>query len=304
MNALQAAALSRGSGPSSSDRIVMASTGRAWMNLHTELISPQLVEKGRIFPPNEEPQIVGILSGSAVVEERELGGSWQRTETVAGDFFLTAMGPSYEVRWEATAQPYKIIYLCLGLPFYTAAMREVFGSDSKAVQLRDVSGFKDPFLTSLAEKLLLELSLGHRASSLLVQGVAQALAVHLARNYTTLSGPLKDQMKGSGLPGLTLRKIVDLMTRHFEDEFSLQRLADEAGMSEFHFSRLFKRTTGRSPSQYFISLKMEKAQTLLQKTRKSVIEIALDLGYTSPSHFAHVFRRETGLSPAAFRRQV
>jgi AraC family transcriptional regulator len=43
---------------------------------------------------------------------------------------------------------------------------------------------------------------------------------------------------------------------------------------------------------------------LLRQTRKSVIEIGLDLGYTSPSHFAQVFRRETGSTPGAYRRQA
>jgi AraC family transcriptional regulator len=48
-------------------------------------------------------------------------------------------------------------------------------------------------------------------------------------------------------------------------------------MSEFHFSRLFKRTTGLTPSQYFIHLRMEKARRLLE-TDRSVIEIGLDVG--------------------------
>jgi hypothetical protein len=52
MNALPAANSFRESGPGSSDRIIRTGTGRAWMNLRTELISPQLIEKGRIFPSN------------------------------------------------------------------------------------------------------------------------------------------------------------------------------------------------------------------------------------------------------------
>ena len=86
--------------------------------------------------------------------------------------------------------------------------------------------------------------------------------------------------------------------------FSLTRLAAEADMSEFHFSRMFKRTSGKSPSQYFIGLKMERARALLRETRKDVIEIAFQVGYSNPSHFAQVFRRETGLSPVEYRRQL
>jgi AraC family transcriptional regulator len=105
-----------------------------------------------------------------------------------------------------------------------------------------------------------------------------------------------------GLPGFRLRKVTDLMVTHLEDEFSLIRLAREADMSEFHFSRAFKRTTGLTPSQYFIHLRLEKARRLLRETNRSVIEIGLDVGYTSPSHFAQIFRREVGISPSEYRR--
>src|SRR5260370_42468132 len=73
-------------------------------------------------------------------------------------------------------------------------------------------------------------------------------------------------------------------------------------MSEFHFSRLFKRTTGLTPSQYFIHLRMEKARRLLRETNQSVTEIGLDVGYTSPSPLAQIFRRDVGISPSEYRR--
>jgi AraC family transcriptional regulator len=186
----------------------------------------------------------------------------------------------------------------------TEAMAEVFGEDASTVHLRDVSAFQDPFMSALMEKLRAESVLGRKASRLLVRGIAQSLAVHLVRNYSVISDTGPTSRKGWGLPGFKLRKITDFMVGHIQDEFSLSKLAAEAAMSEFHFSRMFKRTTGQSPSQYFISLRMEKAQTMLRETRKEVIEIALDVGYSSPSHFAKVFRREIGHSPSEYRRQL
>jgi AraC family transcriptional regulator len=78
-------------------------------------------------------------------------------------------------------------------------------------------------------------------------------------------------------------------------------LAEEAGMSEFHFSRIFKKTTGLSPSQFFIRLRIDKARRLLRETGKTVIEVGLEVGYSSPSHFAQVFRREAGVTPSQYR---
>ena len=56
------------------------------------------------------------------------------------------------------------------------------------------------------------------------------------------------------------------------EEFSLCRLADEAGISEFHFNRLFKQATGVPPSQYLLNLRVNEARRLLTETDQSVSE--------------------------------
>jgi AraC family transcriptional regulator len=73
-------------------------------------------------------------------------------------------------------------------------------------------------------------------------------------------------------------------------------------MSEFHFSRLFKKATGHSPSQFFIRLRMARARQLLLETDRSIIDIGLDVGYSSPSHFSQVFKRQVGLTPSHYRK--
>ena len=284
-----------------SGRLIAASNG--WKDLLVRIYSESPVRESTIVPGVAEPFIVRVLSGAAVVEERELGGPWLKTRVEAGDFFLTASQSPYELRWRSIgAEPFGTMHLYLGLPVFTRAIEEVFEKNLGKIHLRDVSGFKDTFLAALLEELRGEVSSGRPVSPLFVQGVAQALAVHLARNYTELTRDLQEY-KG-GLPGFKLRKITELMAAHLEEEFSLIRLAREADMSEFHFSRLFKRTTGLTPSQYFIHLRMEKARGLLRETNKSVIEIGLDVGYTSPSHFAQIFRREVGIPPSEYRRSA
>jgi len=80
------------------------------------------------------------------------------------------------------------------------------------------------------------------ASPLLVQGIGQAIAVHLARNYSVLD---KESRSGSpSLPGYKLKQIQGWMAEHLADEFDLSRLAARAGLSKFYFQRLFKSATG------------------------------------------------------------
>ena len=156
------------------------------------------------------------------------------------------------------------------------------------------------FLDSLMERLRDEL-MRRKASSLFVQGIAQAIAIHLARNYAEM---VKEPSSGSpSLPGFKLRQITDWMAEHMTEEFNLDRLAAQAGLSKFHFHRLFKSATGVAPSQYHINLRMNLARRMLRETKKSVVAVALDVGYANPSHFARLFRRETGLSPSDYRRQ-
>jgi AraC family transcriptional regulator len=93
------------------------------------------------------------------------------------------------------------------------------------------------------------------------------------------------------------------MREHVAEDFSLEQLAALAGLSKFHFHRLFKSAVGESPSHYHLNLRMHEAKRLLRETKQSVMAIALDVGYANPSHFAQLFRRETGLSPSDYRRQ-
>ena len=72
-------------------------------------------------------------------------------------------------------------------------------------------------------------------------------------------------------------------------------------MSRFHVSRAFHNTMGHSPSRWFILRRVERAKDMLRDTEKQIIEVAMDVGYESPSHFAKLFRAETGLSPKQYR---
>ena len=85
--------------------------------------------------------------------------------------------------------------------------------------------------------------------------------------------------------------------------FDLAQLAAQAGLSKFHFQRLFKGAVGVSPSRYQINLRMSEARRRLRETKMSVVDIALEVGYANPGHFSQLFRRETGLSPSDYRRQ-
>jgi len=264
------------------------------------LFSHRTITEPIRVPAVVEPLLVLVLAGTARVEERGLDGPWSAATVRVGDFFLTNTQEPYEMRWQTLeGDRFEVMHLYLGLPFIEHAARELLGPQSTAVALLDVSGGRDETVHWLMESLRQEL-LDQRTPSLLcLRGLAQTLAVHLLRHYRAPQGVIR---RSNALQAYKLRKVIDAMNARLADEFSLTRLARTAELSEYHFSRMFKRATGFSPSQYFIGLRMARARQLLIETQRSVIDIGLEVGYSSPSHFSQVFRREVGVTPSAYRQ--
>ena len=147
------------------------------------------------------------------------------------------------------------MHLYLSLPLFEKVAREVLGKAGGNVTLRDVSGGRDATLSHILSLLHQELLVEGEGSQLFVEGLAQSLAVHLVRRYSE-SGP--DTPKQNALPGSKLRRAIAFMREHLDEPFDLARLARSVGMSTFHFSRLFKKSIGVSPSRHFIRQRVTK----------------------------------------------
>ena len=82
---------------------------------------------------------------------------------------------------------------------------------------------------------------------------------------------------------------------------SLTDLAAVAGMSKYHFLRVFRRLTGVTPHQYLISARMRRAALGLASSRRPVLDVALDAGFGDLSTFNNRFRATFGLTPTQYR---
>lgn len=281
-------------------QLLSRGSGKAWQNILVQLLVHESHEERLVVPAVVEPLLVWIVSGAATVEEREFGGDWISNHVSEGDFFLTQSQTPYEMGWRTDGgDRFQVLHVYLGVPIYEAAIAELYGEGGgSGLQLRDVSGEKDPKLSNLLEMVHAELIAVHQPSEMYVQGLANALAVHLVRNYTDKTAPV---VKNGTLQAFKLRRVINAMRDGLVEEFRLETYASEADLSPFHFSRAFKQSTGFSPLEYFTQLRMDEARRLLRDTDKSILEVSMDVGYASPSHFAQVFRKKVGVKPSEYR---
>jgi AraC family transcriptional regulator len=282
-------------------KCLRAGHGRAWRDIKAWIIALPSSVNVLHLPSVSEPSIAWTISGEVDFQEREGKRPWITHRIRKESFFLTSGGAPYDCRWKAvTSEAFQSMAVFIELRLLQRALEEVFGADATNAHLRDISAFTDAPLSSLMERVREEL-MRRKASPLFLQGIAQAIAIHLARNYAEIAD---DSHSGSpSLPGYKLRQITEWMAEHVAEEFNLDRLAAQAGLSKFYFNRLFKSAMGLSPSRYQITLRMDEARRLLRETKKSVVDVAYEVGYANPSHFAQLFRRETGLSPSDYRQQ-
>jgi AraC-like DNA-binding protein len=94
----------------------------------------------------------------------------------------------------------------------------------------------------------------------------------------------------------------DLIDGRYADPLDLAALARTAHVSPRHFSRSFRRTFGETPHQYLLTRRLERARYLLRTTEMQIVQVCLEVGFTSVGSFTTTFRRHVGLSPMDYRR--
>jgi AraC-like DNA-binding protein len=94
------------------------------------------------------------------------------------------------------------------------------------------------------------------------------------------------------------------MDEHAHEPLDLEGAAREAGLSPFHFLRLFARVLGVTPHQYLVRSRLRHAARLLAGDAASITDIAFRVGFGDLSNFITTFRRAAGVSPRGFRRKA
>jgi AraC family transcriptional regulator len=119
-----------------------------------------------------------------------------------------------------------------------------------------------------------------------------------------IMGMTGDRRTAAAPTGRETRRVVEAIRLVESDAgrpLELKEMAAVAGMSKYHFLRVFRRLTGVTPHQYLISARLRRAALALASSRRPVIAIALEAGFGDLSTFNKTFRAAFGLTPTQYR---
>jgi len=129
----------------------------------------------------------------------------------------------------------------------------------------------------------------------------EEIALELAGAVIPVAGETRAYASPKNADPGRIAPVLRRLEADFEAPHSLSELACSAGLSRYHFLRIFKGVTGITPHQWLLRTRLRKAAHLLVTTGDAVTDIALDVGFEDLSNFIHSFRAELGVSPRRYR---
>jgi AraC family transcriptional regulator len=273
-------------------KVVLSSARTNWPNiLVQEHRIPSLEWNGGTYTQH----VVAVNVGRPVTSEVKKGRRYRRVRHKTGTISLF---PSYQpnfarMRTDKTGFA-DALFVALDPVFVsqTAADLEVHPDRVELVEHRGVT---DPVLLHIVMALRDGLQAGRADDPMYGEGLSLALAVHLLRAYGGIA--VGSENAQGGLSREKLIRAIEYIQDTFETGLTVATIARTVHMSPYHFARLFKQSTGKSPYRYVMQARAKKAKELLTSGKFSIIEIAHRLGFADQSHLTRQLKHTFGVTP-------
>jgi len=234
----------------------------------------------------------------AYCERRDWSGHWTPYSKPPGNICLFTEGIRPAIRSYSQVE----LTVCgLDPGFATEVAQELdIGQLQGRADIRDESAV---YLMRLLESAAQS---GDSSNQLYVDHLAYAFTLRLFSSGENGSGENRQsrQVPRGALPLNRLRRVVERMRADLATNLDLKTLAAESGYSRNQFLRMFRTATESTPHQFFLQLRVEKAQSLMKNTSLRIIDIAASCGFASQAHFSRVFRQIVGVTPMQYRRDI
>jgi len=201
----------------------------------------------------------------------------------------------HQSEWEVgDIQRFEHLYFSDALLRRTAL--ETFDVDPRHVELPDSTFFNDKILLQNCKSLFTQ-SWDEPENHLRLQEQTLSIMADLLVRYGVQS--ISKQDYRSGLRPTVLNRVIDYIYENIDKKISLDALAAVADISSFHFVRMFKISTGETPHQKVMDIRIKVASELLLAGR-SQLDIAIACGFVDQSHFSRTFKKHYGITPRQF----
>lgn len=167
-------------------------------------------------------------------------------------------------------------------------------------QLQDIPQFIDKDLCD-AGILLMDALKSEIGSAVMFESYARIFLTKLIHKYGLERE--EDIEFSKSFTSRHYKRVLEFIANHFGSNVTLEDLAAQAGISPYHFSRLFKQTIGQSPHQYLMAYRIERARNMLADPERPMIDIAHVCGFSDQAHFSRVFKQIQGETPKSWRKR-
>jgi len=158
-------------------------------------------------------------------------------------------------------------------------------------------GYSDPLVHDLVLRLWSLVRTEEGCNPLLVQSCLVCILHSIASKCQQI-----DNKRSEHISSRNLKIVLDIIEDRLQEALNIADLANVAGVSKFHFIRLFSEALGRTPYQYIQHRRMEKARLMLTTTKQTVAGIGQAVGFGDAPHFSRTFARHVGKSPSQYRQ--
>ncbi|WP_312453610.1 AraC family transcriptional regulator [Pseudescherichia sp.] len=158
---------------------------------------------------------------------------------------------------------------------------------------------QDAQITALYRQFLLDCDWQQQANQLTLSTASTLLLTHIIQRYSSVQWRMPSVT--GGLAPSVLRNVLEYIDANLAQPLTLADLASQAALSEYHFARMFRHSSGLAPHQYVMQRRMHQARDRVCHTTLPLTEIALGCGFNSPSHFSNRFKSVFGVTPSQMR---
>ena len=253
------------------------------------------VHAGRMLEHvNDCHEVSVVLNGALKTSKFNSVGRNIVTANRGPNVCVTPAGQSISAEWNG-----KLDHLGMFLNASFVSQTAAENGFSPNVEFAEIYTKQDPLIQNLGLALLETADHPDQLGSLFADSLIQTLTLHLLSNYTqTAPAPV---VSSGGLSGYRLNRVVEFIDANLENDISLADLAAVADLSAFHFSRAFRKSTGKTPQQYVMQQRLERAKLLLARPDLPIVEVSLRSGFKNQSHFTSWFRKYTNFTPKLWR---